>query len=62
MHKQALKQLSDELEKLKHAKDNLPEVIMLVINLYVLVCYDMLWGERWEAGRDFQIKFYINTL
>ncbi|KAG6675327.1 hypothetical protein I3842_15G095500 [Carya illinoinensis] len=25
MHKQALKQLSDELEKLKHAKDNLPE-------------------------------------
>lgn len=25
-HKQAVRQLSDELEKLKHAKDSLPEV------------------------------------
>lgn len=28
-HKQASKRLSEELEKLKHANDDLPEVILL---------------------------------
>jgi hypothetical protein len=30
MHKQAMKRLSDEVQRLKHARDNLPEVAMLL--------------------------------
>lgn len=62
MHKQALKQLSDELQKLKHAKDNLPEVSKSVINLYFFCFLPYAVGRRGrEAGKNFQIKFYINT-
>jgi hypothetical protein len=48
MHKQALRRLSDELQKLKHAKDNLPEVTLLIINLVLLRIFFFsfaAWGE-----------------
>lgn len=38
MHKQAMKRLSDEIQKVKHTKDNLPEVNKLTINQVFLVC------------------------
>lgn len=33
-HKLAVRQLSDEQEKLKHAKDGLPEVQVYISNLF----------------------------
>lgn len=49
MHKQALKRISDELQKLKHAKDNLPEVRMLFINLlFAISFFSFTAGEEVE--------------
>lgn len=57
MHKQALKQLSDELQKLKHAKDNLPEVSKSVINLYFFLFFTICcWEERSGSRKKFPNK------